>query len=41
MKILVTGNDGFIGRNMVGWLSLEGWEVTGWEWDETVRPDVR
>jgi ADP-L-glycero-D-manno-heptose 6-epimerase len=41
MKILVTGSDGFIGRNMMGWLSAEGWEVTGWEWDEIARPDVR
>ena len=41
MKILVTGSDGFIGRNMIGWLSAEGWEVTGWEWDEIARPDVR
>ena len=41
MKILVTGSDGFIGRNMMGWLLAEGWEVTGWEWDEVERPDVR
>ena len=41
MKILVTGSDGFIGRNMMGWLASEGWEVTGWEWDEVERPDVR
>ena len=41
MKILVTGSDGFIGRNMMGWLLAEGWEVTGWEWDEVERPDVQ
>ncbi len=41
MRILITGSNGFIGRNMAGWLAQEGWEVEGWEWDETERPDVR
>lgn len=41
MKILVTGHEGFIGRNMVGWLTNEGWEVDGWEWDPENYPDVR
>jgi ADP-L-glycero-D-manno-heptose 6-epimerase len=41
MKILVTGHDGFIGRNMVGWLANEGWEVDGWEWDPENYPDVK
>ncbi len=43
MKILVTGHNGFIGRNMTGWLANEGWTVEGWEWDPdtTNWPDVR
>jgi len=42
MKILVTGHQGFIGRNMTAWLSQEeGWHVDGWEWDPVERPDVR
>ncbi len=43
MKILVTGDQGFIGRNMTGWLANEGWHVDGWEWDpdQSLWPDVR
>jgi len=41
MKILVTGHNGFIGRNMVGWLTKEGWDVDGWEWDPNNFPDVK
>ena len=41
MKILVTGHEGFIGRNMVGWLQNEGWDVDGWEWDPDNYPDVK
>ena len=41
MKILVTGHEGFIGRNMIGWLQNEGWEVDGWEWDPDQFPDVK
>lgn len=41
MRILVTGSQGFIGRNMVGWLSAEGWDVDGYDWDPIKRPDVR
>lgn len=41
MKILVTGHEGFIGRNMMGWLQNEGWEVDGWEWDPDDFPDVK
>lgn len=41
MRILVTGHEGFIGRNMMGWLQQEdGWHVDGWEWHPTDRPDV-
>ena len=42
MRILVTGHEGFIGRNMTTWLHQEeGWEVEGWEWDPKDFPDVR
>lgn len=42
MRILVTGHNGFIGRNMTTWLHQEeGWEVEGWEWDPTDFPEVR
>ena len=41
MKILVTGHEGFIGRNMMGWLTNEGWDVDGWEWDPNNYPDVK
>jgi ADP-L-glycero-D-manno-heptose 6-epimerase len=41
MKILVTGHEGFIGRNMIGWLQQEeGWQVDGWEWTPNERPEV-
>jgi len=41
MRILVTGHEGFIGRNMMAWLSAEeGWQVDGYEWDPNSRPDV-
>ena len=40
MKILVTGHEGFIGRNMIAWLAAEGWEVDGWEWDPNDFPNV-
>ena len=42
MKILVTGHEGFIGRNMLAWLRQEPeWEVDGYEWDPTNRPEVK
>jgi ADP-L-glycero-D-manno-heptose 6-epimerase len=41
MKILVTGHEGFIGRNMTSWLVQQGYEVEGWEWDPTDFPNVR
>jgi len=40
MKILVTGHEGFIGRNMLAMLAAEGWEVEGYEWHPAERPDV-
>lgn len=41
MRILVTGHNGFIGKNMVAWLQQEeGWFVDGWDWHPTERPDV-
>lgn len=41
MKILVTGHEGFIGRNMTSWLHQEeGWQVEGWEYDPIDLPDV-
>jgi ADP-L-glycero-D-manno-heptose 6-epimerase len=42
MKILITGHEGFIGRNMFAWCSAEeGWQVDGWEWDPKSLPDVQ
>ena len=32
-RVLVTGCNGFIGRNMVEWLAHQGFEVDGWDWD--------
>jgi ADP-L-glycero-D-manno-heptose 6-epimerase len=40
MNILVTGHEGFIGRNMMVWLQQEGWQVDGYEWHPTERPNV-
>lgn len=41
MNILVTGHEGFIGRNMLSWLhQQDGWTVDGWEWDPKDFPDV-
>jgi nucleoside-diphosphate-sugar epimerase len=32
MRILVTGHEGFIGRNMTAWLhQVEGWHVDGYQ----------
>lgn len=41
MKILVTGHNGFIGRNMTSWLHQKGFQVSGWEWGDSEFPDVR
>jgi len=41
MRVLVTGHEGFIGRNMLSWLAQEeGWQIDGYEWHPTERPDV-
>jgi ADP-L-glycero-D-manno-heptose 6-epimerase len=41
MKLLVTGHEGFIGKNMLAWLGQEeGWHVDGYEWHPVERPDV-
>ena len=41
MNILVTGHNGFIGRNMVEWLSAEGWHVEGWDYNPSSLPDIK
>jgi len=42
MKILVTGHEGFVGRNMFGWLQQEeDWQIDGWEYTANEFPDVR
>jgi ADP-L-glycero-D-manno-heptose 6-epimerase len=33
LKILVTGHNGFIGKNMTVWLRAQGHTVEGWDWD--------
>lgn len=41
MKILVTGHEGFIGKNMLGWLQQEpDWHVDGYEYNPKEFPDV-
>ena len=41
MRILVTGHEGFIGKNMLAWLNQEdGWQIDGYEWHPTERPEV-
>ena len=40
MRILVTGTNGFIGHNMMEWLSQEEfWDVEVWNWDPNNLPD--
>lgn len=42
MRILVTGANGFVGRNMLEWLSQEEfWDIETWEWDPNNLPDVK
>lgn len=41
MKVLVTGPNGFIGRNMISWLHHNEYQVDGWDWDPKDFPDVR
>ena len=41
MKVLVTGHRGFIGQNLLKYLAVNtDWEVTGWEWGDSVFPTV-
>lgn len=42
MKILITGHEGFIGKNMKESLKKKGHEITGFEWNDNVGgfPDV-
>ena len=41
MRVLITGSEGFIGKNMMAFLSHQpDWEVNGWDWHPTERPDV-
>jgi len=41
MKILITGHEGFIGKNMMAWSQAEeGWHVDGYEWHPTTRPNI-
>jgi len=41
MKVLVTGYKGFIGQNLVQYIQDNtDWEVTGWEWGDSVFPTV-
>lgn len=41
MRILITGHEGFIGRNMLAWCHQEeNWHVDGWEWNPNELPDV-
>jgi len=42
MKILVTGSEGFIGKNMMAFLgSQPEWQVDGYDYDPNYIPDVR
>ena len=41
MRVLITGSEGFIGKNMMAFLSHQpDWDVNGWDWHPTERPDV-
>lgn len=40
MRILVTGHEGFIGKNMVGYLTSKGHTVDGYEYRRNVYPPV-
>jgi ADP-L-glycero-D-manno-heptose 6-epimerase len=41
MKILLTGHEGFIGRNMSAWLhQQDGWTIDGYEWNPKELPSV-
>ena len=40
MKILVTGHEGFVGKNMMGYLRSRGHDVSGFEYVPNTIPDV-
>jgi ADP-L-glycero-D-manno-heptose 6-epimerase len=41
MNVLVTGNLGFLGKNMSSFLNQqEGWQVDGWDWNPNELPNV-
>lgn len=42
LRVLITGHNGFIGRNMTEWCRAEDWDVSGWEWDPDQEnwPDI-
>ena len=40
MKILVTGHEGFIGKNVAHYLQSQGHEVEGWEWAPGIIPST-
>lgn len=40
MKILVTGHQGFVGQNIIGYLQSRGHEVEGFEYIPNIIPDV-
>lgn len=41
MKILVTGHEGFVGKNLALYLQHKGHEVEGWEWQPNKLPDAQ
>ena len=43
MKILMTGDEGFIGQNMKSYLESKGHEIQGFTWNDSKGgfPDVR
>lgn len=42
MRILITGCNGFIAKNMIEWMSQEYfWEIEQWSWDPHNLPDVK
>jgi ADP-L-glycero-D-manno-heptose 6-epimerase len=41
MKVLITGSNGFIGKNMMAFMGAQpDWQVDGWDWHPTDWPDV-
>ena len=38
MRILVTGYDGFIGKNVAQYLQTQGHEVGAWDWKPSMLP---